>query len=170
MSLAPLAAIGGFGAGEHPHQRGFSRAVGRDERNAIAPLDVDRDVVEDDEVAVRLVDVVQLEHRAAALRTDRKGESHALALGRHLDRHDPVEHLDPALDLRGLGGLVAEPVDERAHPRHFLVLLVLGLAQMLEPRVALDQIVRVGADVVGDRAEGQLRDLRHDGVEKEAIV
>ena len=65
---------------------------------------------------------------------------HALAFGRHFDRHDLVEHLDAALHLRGLGGLVAEPIDERPHPRDFVVLLLLGLAQPLELRVALDEV------------------------------
>ena len=47
---------------------------------------------------------------------------------------------------------------------------LLGLAQQLQPRVALDEVVRVGADVVGDRAERDLGDPRHDRVEEEAIV
>ena len=66
-----------------------------------------------------------------------KREVDALALGRDLDRHDLVEHLDPALHLRRLRRLVAEAVDERLHPLDLVVLIALLLAQPLHPRVAL---------------------------------
>ena len=76
-----------------------------------------------------------------------------LALGRHLDRDDLLEHLDAALHLRGLRRLVAEAVDEHLHARDFFVLLALRLAQPLDARVALDEVVAVVADVVGQRAQ-----------------
>ncbi len=101
---------------------------------------------------------------------DREGEADALALGRHLDRHDLLEHLDPALDLRRLGRLVAEPVDEHLHPRDFLVLIALGLAQPLEHRVAQLDVLAVVADVVGQRAQVQVGDPGDDRVEEVAIV
>ena len=94
----------------------------------------------------------------------------ALALGRHLDRHDLVEHLDPALHLRRFGRLVAEPIDERPHPRDLVVLLLLRLAQPFHLGFALDEVPRVGADVVGDRAQREVRDARDDRVEKEPVV
>ena len=170
MAFAPCAAVRRLGAGEHPHQRGLARAVRRDERDAVAALDVQADAVEDDVVAVGLVDVRQFEDEAAALRTRRKREVDALALGRHLDRHDLVEHLDPALHLRRLRRLIAEPIDERAHPRDLVVLLLLRLAQPFHLRFALDEIARVRADVVGDRPQRQVRDARDDRVEEEPIV
>ena len=95
---------------------------------------------------------------------------HTLALGRHLDGHDLVEQLDPALHLRGLGRLIAEAIDEHLDARDLVVLLFLGRAQPLEPRVAFDQVVAVVAVVVGDRAQVQVGDLGDDGVEEEAIV
>ena len=63
--------------------------------------------------------------------------------GWHFDRHDAVEHLDPALDLRGFGRLVAKPIDERLHPRDFFVLFLLRLPEPFEPRVALDEVLRI---------------------------
>ena len=65
------------------------------------------------------------------------------------------EQLDPALDLRGLGRLVAEPVDEHLHPRDLFVLVALHLAQALEHRVALLDVLAVVADVVGQGADDQ---------------
>ena len=69
----------------------------------------------------------------------------SLALRRHLDRHDLLEHLDPALHLRRLGRLVAEAVDEHLDARDFFVLLALGLAQRLDPLVVLDEVAAVVA-------------------------
>ena len=66
---------------------------------------------------------------------------HAFSLGRHFDRHDLVEHLDPALHLGGFRRLIAEPIDERPHARDFLVLLTFRLAKLLQPRVPLDEVL-----------------------------
>ena len=99
-----------------------------------------------------------------------KREVHALALGRHLDGDDLLEHLDPALHLRGLRRLVAEPVDEHLDPLDFLVLLLLGLAHPLQPRLALLEVVAVVAGVVGQLPEVHLGDPRDDRVEEVAVV
>ena len=104
------------------------------------------------------------------LRAGREVEVDLLALGRHLDRHDLLEHLDAALHLRRLRRLVAEAVDEHLDARDFFVLLALGLAQRLDARVVLDEVVAVVAEVVGQRAQRQVGDARDDGVEEEAIV
>ena len=99
-----------------------------------------------------------------------KREVDPLALGRHLDRHDLLEQLDPALHLRRLGRLVAEPVDEHLDARDFLVLLALRLAQPLEHRVALLDVLAVVADVVGQLAQVEIGDARDDRVEEVAVV
>ena len=67
VAFDALAGVGRFFARQHPHQRRLADAVGADERDAIAALDVQVEVVEHDEVAVRLARVLQLEHRPAAL-------------------------------------------------------------------------------------------------------
>ena len=104
-------------AREHAHQRRLAGAVRADERDAVAALDVQVEVAEDDEVAVRLAHVLQLEHRASALAAGREIEVDLLPLGRHLDRHDLLEHLDAALHLRRLRRLIAEPIDEHLDAR-----------------------------------------------------
>jgi hypothetical protein len=95
---------------------------------------------------------------------------HALALGRDLDRDHLVEHLDPALHLRGLRRLVPEPVDEGLHALDLVVLLALALPQQLHARLTLAQVLAVVAGVIGERAETDLRDACHDGVEEEPVV
>ena len=170
MALGARAAVGRLDAREHAHQRRLADAVRTDEGDAIAALDVHVDAVEDAPRAVGLGDAAQIEHRAAALRARRKREVDALALGRDLDRDDLVEHLDPALDLRRLGRLVAEAIDERLHPRDLVVLIALLLAQPLHPLFALVQVAAVVPGIVGQRAQADVGDARDDGVEEEAIV
>ncbi len=83
---------------------------------------------------------------------------------------DLLEHLDPVLHLRGLRGRVAEPVDEHLDARHLLVLPALRVAQALEALVALDEVLRVVAVVVDERAQVDVGDAVHDGVQEEAVV
>ena len=132
VAFGARAGVGRFLARQHAHQRGLAGAVVADERDAIAALDVQVDVVEHDLVAVRLARVLQLEHHAAALGRGGELEVDALALGRHLEALDLLEHLDAALHLRRLGRLVAEAVDELLDALDLLVLPPLGLAQPLE--------------------------------------
>ena len=122
-------------------------------------------------VAVRLAGVLAVSSTVRPLfAQDGEVEVDLLALGRHLDRHDLLEHLDAALHLRGLRRLVAEPVDEHLDARDFFVLLALGLAQLLDARLVRDEVVAVVADVVGQRPQRQIGDARDDGVEEEAVV
>ena len=95
---------------------------------------------------------------------------HALAFRRNLDRDDLLEHLDSALHLRGFRRLVPEPVDERLHARHFIVLFFLALPQLLHACVALAQVAGVVARVVGERSQPDLGDPGDDGIQEEAIV
>ena len=128
------------------------------------------EIVEHHELAVRLAYAFELEHGAAALGARRECEMNPLPLGRHLDRHHLLEQLDPALYLRGLGRLVPKAIDEELDASDFIVLLLLGLSEPFEPRVALVHVLRVAARIVVDRPERQVGDARHDGIEKEAIV
>ena len=67
VSLAPLTRVRRLDAGEHAHQGGLPGPVRSDDRDAVAPLDVQARAPEDDGVAVGLVRVLQLEHHPAAL-------------------------------------------------------------------------------------------------------
>ena len=57
-----------------------------------------------------------------------------------------------------------------ASTRDLFVLLALGLAEPLEPRVALLEVLRVVAVVVGDRPQREIGDARDDRVEEVAVV
>ena len=93
-----------------------------------------------------------------------------LALERDLDRRDFREHLHAALDLRRLRRLVAEPVDELPDPGDLLVLPLLLLSQCCDPRVSLDQILAVGADVWCQRPQPHFSDACHDAVQEIPVV
>ena len=56
------------------------------------------------------------------------------------------------------------------HARDLFVLVGLRLAQTLHARLALDEVLRVRADVVRDRPQRDIGDARDDGVEEEAVV
>src|SRR5688572_32510039 len=124
--------------------------------DAIAALDVKIDVVEDELVAVGLPRALELQHHAAAFWRRRKLEMNALALGWDLEPLDFFEHLDAALHLRSLGRLVAEAVDELFDPLNLLVLALLRIAQPLEGRVPLLEVLRVVGVVLGDSAQGEI--------------
>ena len=164
------AGVGFLDARQHAHERRLARAVGAEERDAVAALDEQVDPLEDPRRAVRLVHALQVEHHPPALLAGREREMDALALGRHLDGHDLVEHLDPVLHLGGLGGGVPEPVDEHLDPCDFLVLPPLGVAQPLEALVALHEVLGVVAVVVDERAQVDVGDAIHHGVEEEPVV
>jgi hypothetical protein len=148
VSLVPRPGIRRLRAREHSHQRGFAGPVRADQRNAIATFDVQAQIVEHDEIPVRLAHVLQVEHGPPALRADRERKPDALPFRRHFDGHDFFEQLDPALDLGGFRGLVPEPVDELLDPRDLLVLLAFGLPEALQTCVALVDVVAVAAGVI----------------------
>ena len=113
---------GRFQAGEQADERGFARAVGAHQGDAVAAIDLEADVVEDVIHAGRfaidgrhrivLRQVRDLDHRAARGGRLRDGEVDGRLLLRHLDALDLLQLLDARLHLLGLGGLVAEAVDE----------------------------------------------------------
>ena len=105
-------------------------------------------------------------------RRRRRGEreAHALALGRHLDRLDLLEHLDPALDLTGLGRLVPEPLDEPLGLGPGLGLARgLGL-ELADPLLALHDELGEPADVLGEGLVGELDDVRGDSPQLQAML
>ena len=170
MPFAPRAAVWRFHTRQHPHHGRLAGAVGTDERQAIPALDVEVRAAEHFRGAVRLARVVKLDHRSAALGARGKAEMNALSLRRYLDRHDLLEHLDPALDLGRLRRLITEPVDEHLDARHLFVLLALGLAQRVDALVVFDEVPAVVRVVIGQRPQRQVGDARYNRVEEETVV
>ena len=170
MAEHALAGVGGLFARQHTHERRLADAVGTDERDAVAALDMQAEVCEHHHVAVRLPGVCQLQHHPAALAAPREVEVDLLPLGGHFDRHHLLQQLDAALHLGRLRGLIAEPVDEHLDAADLLVLLVLGLPQGFDALVVLEQVAAVVRVVVRQRAERQVSDAGDDGVEKEPVV
>ncbi len=137
-------------AAEEELQEGrLARAVGTDERHAVAAVEREVDALVDGLVLKRLGDVREAGHHVAGARGVGElevdvlvpfGQDHELAL----DLLDPA---DPLLGLGGLGGLVAELVDEDLHVGD---LALLGRAlgpHLLEVVGALLQVARVVAGV-----------------------
>ncbi len=70
-----------------------------------------------------------------------------LLLDRDLDALDLFQLLDAALDLLGLGGLVAKASDERFKMLNMLALVLVGCGKLRAPLVFLLQILLVVAVV-----------------------
>jgi len=86
------------------------------------------------------------------------------------DLPELLQHLDAALHLGGLGGLVAEALHEFLDLADLRLLQLHFLFQGLEPPLFLGQIIGVVAFVQMDAAVGKFRDLRGDLVEKKVVV
>ena len=114
--------------------------------------------------------MLHFHHGAAALGARGKTEVNPLSFGRYLDRHDLLEHLDPALYLRRLRRLVTKPVDEHLDARDLFVLIAFGLSKLFEHRVALLDVLAVVADVVGQPPQVNVGDPRDDGIEEVTVV
>jgi hypothetical protein len=132
--------------------------------------DVEAEAVVHDARAVRLLYVHERRDLLARPRGRAEVELHTLALLGELDLLDLVERLHAALDLRGLGGVGREAVDEPLLlGEHGLLPRVAGLAVGLaDGALALVVIVVTGVD--GDLPAVDLGDLRHDPVHELAVV
>ena len=158
-------------ADEDASERGFALAVLAHESDFRAGGDEHIDMVEDLMVAKSLAEVVGFDDDFAAVGSGEELEMDTL--GRDLVDLDSVhalEHLDAGLDLSGLGGLVAEALDESLDLRH-LSLLVGELSQLTGATFThLNHIFRVGAAVVVDTAGGDFDGAGSDIVEESAVV
>src|SRR5204862_3222806 len=98
-------------AGEDAEQRRLAGAVDADQGHALAALDLDVDARVDDVVGVRLADPAERGHAPSGPRRLGKREANATGACGDLDPLDPIQHLDPALDLARLGRLIPKPLD-----------------------------------------------------------
>src|SRR4030042_3612436 len=120
--------------------------------------------------AIRLGNVLELDHNAAAPRRLRKIEMDLLRRAGNRGPLDLTQLLDAALDLGGFGGFGAETLDE-AHITADLELLTLGGSlprlDILLPGENVGIIVAMEKDhIIGFNGD----DLANDIVEKSAVV
>ena len=123
-------------------------------------------------VAVALGHVLELHHEIGGARRLREVEMDLLLL---LGQHDALGHelvklLDAVLRLTGLGGLVAELLDELLEVGDLAILLGLGGFELLERRLAL---LDEGGIVAGVHGELTMLDGGHvvdHAVEEGAVV
>src|SRR5262245_19367636 len=130
---APLPAVGRDDPGDELHEGRLPRAVRADEYDPLAALDPEVDPRVDRRPSVSLRHGAQIDLDARRGRRLGELEADRLPPARRLDALDLLEPLDPALDLAGLGRLVAEAIDEGLHVGD---LALLRLALRLEPLLA----------------------------------
>ena len=173
--LLPSAMVPAVGSSSP--SRTLSRVVlpapfGPDEADAHAPLDHHVDPGEDRRlVVVADVDAVQLGHDPGG--AGRRGEGE-LGLERLVvgdgDALDLLQRLDPALDLAGLGRLVAEALDELLGLGQLLGLPVGRGLEPLEVGLPLDHELGEPADVLGGGLVAHLDDPVGHAVDEVPVV
>ncbi len=151
-------------------QRRLARAVRAHHAPALAAADPQVESVEDDLLAVGLVDAGELHDVVAGARRGTELEVVGLAPLRRLDLLDLVELLHARLHLRGVARARLEARDERLFLReHRLLARVLRLLLALGDR-ALALVELVVARVGDQLAAVDLDDLRDRAVQELAIV
>ncbi len=141
-------ACGLFQAGEHAKQGRLASTVHPDERNAIAAIDSELDVVQHAlGAAVRgrvvLCKPFDLHHGAAAGDGLWEGEVDRCFLFRYLDPLDLFKLLDARLHLLGLGRLVAEAIDKGFQVLDAFTLIFVGAHQLRTALILQRQVLRV---------------------------
>ena len=135
-------------------ERRLALAVAPYEGHFLAPFEGEVDVGEDDVVAVGLAHVLADDGVAAAPLCGLELQAQlAAVLLVHLDRDDFLQPFDAALHLHGLGGLVAEALDELARLGNLALLVLVGTQLLLTPFAAqADELVVLHAVVVDSAA------------------
>ena len=91
-------------------------------------------------------------------------------VGRDLDALDLLQFLDAALDLLGLGGLVAEAVDEGFQLLDAVTLVAIGGGELFQALGLLLEVLLVAAGVEVDALVPDFGDLADGDVEEVAVV
>ncbi len=144
-------------AGQQLDQRRLPRPVDAHQRDAVAALDDEIHAAEDEFVAIALRHVLKLGHDAAARLGLRKREVNGLLFGGQLDALDLFQLLDAALHLFGLGGLVAEAIDEGFQLLDALALVAIRGFQLLGALLLLLQVFFVVAASRNARRDSRSR-------------
>ena len=168
-----LAGVVGLDAREDAQERGLARAVEPEDQDALAASQREREVRPDRAIAVRLRELVDLEHVAPAVRRRRE----AVAGGaRGADRRDRVrrEPFDALVEALGLPGAlrarVAHPVGEGRQAPDLGLLARRDLAQPLFVLRARSEVLRVRALVLAQVAFVEVQHLRDRLVEQLEVV
>ena len=114
MPELDLARIRRFRLRKQTHERRLTHAVRSHQRHPLAAFDDEIGAIKDAVVVVALVHALELDDDPTGALHFRQAQAHQLALGRHFDLDDLLQHLDPALYLLGLGRLEAKLLDEAA--------------------------------------------------------
>ena len=160
-----------FRTGKNPGQSGFTCPVDTNERDLFTSVDRQVKRIENAEIPIASCPDLSCRYNVpAAFRRFGKSVCTCLLLLSLSMTSNRLEHLDAALDLLGLGGLIPEALDE------FLCLLDLStlkghlLFQGLQTPFLFRKIVRVVSLVYGESMIGELDDLIDHFVEEHAVV
>ena len=165
-----------LGAGQQLDQRGLAGAVDADQRDAVSALDHEVDVAEDFLVGaavfarIALGHALELGHDAAAGLGLRERKVDRLFFRRNLDALDLLQFLDAALHLLGLGGLIAEAVDEDFELLDAVALVAVRGCQLLVALRLLGEEFVVVAGVEPEALVPDFGDLVDRDVEEVAVV
>ncbi len=156
---------------EHPNHGRFARAVGADQCDSRAAFDVKADAAIYGEFAVAFDSVAQFDDAPrAAIAIWKFDGRRPLESQRRLQPFDLFELLDAALDQLGFARLVTEAADERLHVLDFDALLFVCGQIRLKAAFALDQVERVIAVVLTQRAARDFHRAACDPIEKIMIM
>ncbi len=172
MAEHPLAVLEVEHAGEHLQQRRLPCTVRTHERDLVASVEREVEVLVDDVVAVRLAHVLERDHELAGTRRLRELEPDGLALLGDLDELglDLLDAPDPVLRGDRLRVLVAEAVDEHLHVGDLFELRLPLDPQLLERQLLLLQVRRVVAGVNRDLALVDVGDVVDEPLHERAVV
>ena len=172
----PDVAGGGlFLPAEEADEGGFAGAIGPDEGDAVASVDGEADVFEDGlhgaiGAGVDLGEVYGLDDGATAGRGLRDLEVDRGLFFGYLNALDLFELLDAGLDLLGLGGLVAEPVDEGFEVVDAVALVFVGAEELSAALFLFSDVLLIVAVVEVGALVPELDGFVDRDVEEVAIV
>ena len=144
---------------------------GPDQHRPLAALGLETHPAIDDVFPVSVVDVFELDDLdSAALRLGELEVQLAVVTFGRLDLVHPLDLLELALGLRGLGVLGAEAVDEFHQAADLALLVFVGGQLLLLVGLALEQILVIAAAVTDQPALADLDDAADKLVQELAIV
>ena len=159
-----------FNSREYSRECGFPRTVDTDERDPVAPVDVEADPVENFQTAVALPDPFQFHDHAPGLGGGREGKVYPPLLVFDLDQIEFLELLDPALHLARLGGFVPEALDELLRLLDLLLLVPLCRDLLRSPYGLFRDVVCEVPRIFRERSHAQFVCLAGHVVEEAAVV